>query len=107
SARTAVTALVSLYLAQLFRLPESYWAGISTLVVMQSTLVASLPIFLQQFAGTAVGAVVGGWTGAYFPGNILVFSVCVLVRNRNACALPYRMDNSGPPVFRGFPWELR
>ena len=45
---------------------------------MQSTLEASLPVSAQQLAGNAVGAVVGGWAGAYFPGNTLVFGVCVL-----------------------------
>jgi uncharacterized membrane protein YgaE (UPF0421/DUF939 family) len=78
AARTAVAALVSLLLARSLGLPEFYWAGITTLVVVQSTLGASLPISLQQFAGTAVGAAIGGWADAYFPGNIFVFAACVL-----------------------------
>jgi uncharacterized membrane protein YccC len=79
SVRTAVAAVVSLLVARLFRLPEAYWAAISTLIVMQSTLGAALPISAQRFAGTAVGAAVGAVVGTYFPGNILVFGIAVFV----------------------------
>ena len=34
SARTAVAATLSLLAARLLRVPEAYWAAISTLVVM-------------------------------------------------------------------------
>ena len=77
--RTAVAAVVSLLIARLFRLPEAYWSPISTLVIMQSTLGASLPISAQRFAGTALGAVVGGLIGSYFPGNALAFGLCVFL----------------------------
>ena len=53
SARTAVAAVVSLLVARLFRLPEAYWASISTLIVMQSTLGAALPISAQRFASNS------------------------------------------------------
>jgi uncharacterized membrane protein YccC len=79
ASRTAVAAVVSLLVAHLFRLPEAYWSPISTLVIMQSTLGASLPVSAQRFAGTAFGAIVGGLIGSYFPGNVLAFGVCVLL----------------------------
>ena len=44
AARTAVAVIVSYLVARLFRLPEAYWAPISTLIVIQSTLGAALPI---------------------------------------------------------------
>jgi len=77
--RTAVAGVVSLLIARLLRLPEAYWAPISTLVIMQSTLGASLPISAQRFAGTALGAVVGGLMGSYFPGNALAFGMCLFL----------------------------
>jgi uncharacterized membrane protein YccC len=40
--RTAVAAVVSLLVARLLRLPESYWAAVTALIVMQSTLGAAL-----------------------------------------------------------------
>ena len=79
SARTAVAAVLSLLVARLFRLPEAYWASISTLIVMQSTLGAALPISAQRFAGTAMGVIVGGFAAAYFPGNAFVFGAAVFL----------------------------
>jgi len=77
SARTAVAALVSLAVARAFRLPEAYWAAITALVVMQSTLGAALEVSRTRFAGTALGALVGALVAAYFPQSILVFAVVV------------------------------
>jgi uncharacterized membrane protein YgaE (UPF0421/DUF939 family) len=77
AARTAVAAVVSYLAACLFRLPEAYWAPISTLLVTQSTLGAALPISAQRFAGTAIGAAVGAVTATYFPGNFWAFGVAV------------------------------
>ena len=77
--RTAVAAVASLLIARLFRLPEAYWSSISTLVIMQSTVGASLPISAQRFAGTAFGAVVGGFIGSHFPCNALAFGLSVFV----------------------------
>ena len=79
AARTAVAGVASFLIARLFHLPEAYWAAISTLIVMQSTLGAALPVSAQRFAGTALGAAVGGLIGAYFPGNIALFGVGVFV----------------------------
>jgi uncharacterized membrane protein YccC len=77
SLRTAVAAVVSLLVARLFRLPETYWAAISTLIVMQSNLGMALPISAQRFIGTAVGAFFGGLAGTYFPANVAAFGVAV------------------------------
>ncbi len=77
--RTAVSAVVSLLVARLFRLPEAYWAPITTLIVMQSTLGAALPISAQRLAGTAVGAAFGALIGTYFPGNVLFFGIGVFL----------------------------
>ena len=77
SARTAVAAVVSLLVARLFPLHETYWAAISTVIVMQSNLGAALPISAQRFIGTAVGAIFGGFVAMYFPGNVVAFGVAV------------------------------
>jgi len=79
AARTAIAAVASLLIARLFLLPEAYWASVSTLIVMQSTLGAALPISAQRFAGTAMGVVAGGIGAAYFPGNVFVFGVAVFL----------------------------
>jgi uncharacterized membrane protein YgaE (UPF0421/DUF939 family) len=79
SARTAVAAVVSLLAARLFRLPEAYWAPITTLVITQSSLGAALEVSRQRFVGTALGAVVGAILAGYFQPNVLVFGAGVLV----------------------------
>jgi uncharacterized membrane protein YccC len=79
AARTTVAAVLSYLIARLFRLPEAYWAPVSTLIGMQPTLGASLPVSVQYFAGTAVGAAVGALTATYFPQTLWVFGVAVLI----------------------------
>ena len=71
--KTSIAAVVSLLIARLFHLPESYWAPITTLVVMQSTLGAAWTISKQRLAGTAIGALMGAGLASYFGPNILIF----------------------------------
>jgi len=92
SIRTAVAAVVSLLLARLFKLPEAYWAAISTLVVMQSTLGAALTVSEQRFAGTTLGAALGGLVASYFGSSVVAFAVAVFVAGLLCVVL--RMDYS-------------
>jgi len=75
----ASAAAVSYLIARLFRLPEAYWAPMSTLIVMQLTLSAALPIAVQYVAGTAVGATVGAATAAYGHGSVWAFAAAVIL----------------------------
>src|SRR5512133_2594704 len=79
SIRTAIAATVSLAVARLFGLPEAYWAAIATLVVMQSTLSATLLISIERIAATALGALAGALVASYFTGNLLAFAATVFV----------------------------
>jgi uncharacterized membrane protein YccC len=79
SARTGVATLASLVVARLFRLPEAYWAPITTIVITQSSLGAAWQVSWQRFVGTLVGAVLGGIVASYFEPTALVFGVCVFV----------------------------
>jgi uncharacterized membrane protein YccC len=79
AARTALAAIVSYLVARLFRLPEAYWAAVSTIIVMQSTLGAALPISVQRFAGTAIGALVAAVAATYFGGSIWAFGVALFI----------------------------
>ncbi len=74
----AIAALVSYLIAHLFRLPEAYWAPMSTLIVMQLTLNAALPVAAQYVAGTAVGAAVGAAIDAYGHGSVWAFAAAVV-----------------------------
>ena len=79
SVRTTVAAVVSLLAARLLRLPSTYWAPITTLVITQSSLGAALKVSWQRFLGTALGAVVGGLAASRFGADLTVFSVCVFL----------------------------
>jgi uncharacterized membrane protein YgaE (UPF0421/DUF939 family) len=60
-------------------MPEAYWAAITTLVVMQSSLGATLEISGQRLAGTALGAAAGALLSERFGANFLVFAGGVFV----------------------------
>jgi len=92
SIRTAIAATLSLAVAHLFGLPEAYWAAIATLVVMQSTLGATLLISIERIAATALGALAGALLASYFTGNLLVFAAAVFVLGL-VCAA-FRMEKS-------------
>jgi len=95
SVRTAVAAVASLLVARLLRLPASYWAPITTLVITQSSLGAAFAVSSQRFIGTALGAVFGGLVACTFPPSVLVFGVCIFVLGL-LCALM----RSGYPAYR-------
>jgi uncharacterized membrane protein YccC len=92
SIRTAIAATVSLAVARLLGLPEAYWAAIATLVVMQSTLGATLLISIERIAATALGALGGALLANYFSGNLLVFAAAVFGLGL-ACAA-FRMEKT-------------
>lgn len=79
SARTAVAALVSVLVARLFRLPEAYWAPVTTLVIAQSSLGAAFAVSWQRFVGTALGAAVGAIAARYFGPNLVAFGAGVFL----------------------------
>jgi uncharacterized membrane protein YgaE (UPF0421/DUF939 family) len=79
SIRTAAATVGSLLIARFCRLPEAYWAALTTIVVMQSTLGAAWTVSKQRFAGTAVGAAMGALVTAYAAQNAAAFGAGVFV----------------------------
>ena len=77
--RTTVAVVASLLMARLFRLPESYWAAITTIVVMQSTLGAAWTISKQRLAGTGLGAGMGALLATYFGASVAIFGAGIFV----------------------------
>jgi uncharacterized membrane protein YccC len=77
-ARTTVAAVASLLVARAVALPEPYWATISTLVAMQSSLRASWEVSRKRFTGTLLGAAVGGALASLLHPGVLLFAAAVL-----------------------------
>jgi uncharacterized membrane protein YccC len=77
--KTALAGIVSLFITQLFHLPEGYWAAISALIVMQSNVGATLAASRTRLAGTAVGAIIGGAFVAIWGANMLAFGLAVTI----------------------------
>lgn len=78
SARAVVATVASMLLARLLKLPEFYWAPISTIVVLLST-VDPLTVAWQRFAGTALGATLGALIGIYFQPTLIVYGAGIFV----------------------------
>lgn len=78
SARTAVATVVSFFLARSLKLPEFYWAPISTIVILLSTI-NPLMLAWQRFAGTAVGAALGALIAMYARPTWIVYGLGIFV----------------------------
>lgn len=78
SLRTAFAAVAAMLLARLLQMPEYYWAPISTIVIVQSTIPPHT-LGWQRFVGTAMGAVLGAALATYFPATALVYGLGILL----------------------------
>jgi uncharacterized membrane protein YccC len=58
---------------------EAYWAAIATLVVMQSSLGATLTLSIERVVATALGASVGAVEANYFGANLAAFMVAIFL----------------------------
>ena len=92
AARTALAAMGSLIVARLCRLPEAYWAPITTIIVMQSTLGAAWAASKQRLIGTALGAAAGAIVASCFGRGIIVFGAAIFALGL-ICAI-LRLDQS-------------
>jgi uncharacterized membrane protein YccC len=79
SVRTAGAATVSVCVARLIGMPEAYWAAIATLVVMQSTLGATLTLSIERIVASALGASLGAVESTYFGSNLIVFALAIFL----------------------------
>jgi len=78
SVRTTLAAVAALLLARLLKLPEYYWAPISTIVIIQSTIPPHL-LGWQRFVGTALGALLGAALASYFSSSLVVYALGIFV----------------------------
>ncbi len=75
--KTAIAGAASMWLAELLHLREGYWAVISAVIVMQSSIGAAINAAWSRMAGTAIGAFAGGLFAAVWGVNIPSFALAV------------------------------
>jgi uncharacterized membrane protein YccC len=73
------TAVVLSLVGRMVRLPEACWAGITPVIVTQSTLGAGWTISRQRLIGTALSAAMGALLAAYFGANVAIFGAGVFI----------------------------
>ncbi|MGD0599988.1 MAG: FUSC family protein [Terriglobales bacterium] len=78
SVRTAVAAVAAMMVARLLKLPEYYWAPISAIVIIQSTI-PPRTLGWQRFVGTALGAVMGAALATFFAPSAVVYGLGILL----------------------------
>jgi uncharacterized membrane protein YgaE (UPF0421/DUF939 family) len=88
--KTGVAAVVCLYVTNLFTLPQGYWAAISAMIVLQSSVGATVNTSLNRFAGTAIGAVLGGLFVTLWGSHMWAFGAAVTITGWNCAALGLR-----------------
>jgi uncharacterized membrane protein YgaE (UPF0421/DUF939 family) len=78
SAWTAIATLVSLLVARALKFPEYYWAPISTIIIMQSSIQPFQGAW-QRFVGTALGATLGAAIASYVGRSAIVYAIGIFV----------------------------
>jgi uncharacterized membrane protein YgaE (UPF0421/DUF939 family) len=78
SARATIAAVASMLLAQVFKLDEYYWAPISAIVIILSTI-NPRAVGWQRFVGTALGAAIGAVIASHFRPTWIVYGIAIFV----------------------------
>jgi len=91
--RTAVAVVATQALVTLLKLPQGYWAVITTVIVMQANLGGSMRAAWTRLAGTAVGAVFGA-AAAYCGGQSLASAGLSVFATLAACSAIPRLRES-------------
>jgi len=95
SVRTAVAAVV---VARLVQMPEAYWAAIATLVVMQSSLGATLTLSIERVVATALSASVEAVEVNYFGANLAAFALAIFFIGLLSFGFGWRRPLTDMPV---------
>jgi len=74
---TSLTAVSCLYIARWCRLPQPFWAVMSSIVVMQADAKATISASWMRVAGTLAGALVGGSFLTLWGNHVWAFGAAV------------------------------
>jgi uncharacterized membrane protein YgaE (UPF0421/DUF939 family) len=73
--RIGVAGILSIYVANLFKLPQGYWAAISAFVVLGSDVKTTVRASGERLMGTAIGALTGAVFAYFWGSHLLWFGV--------------------------------
>src|SRR5262245_12497985 len=77
--RMTGAGMLAYELAQLFALPQGYWAVFSAIIVTQASVGASVKATLDRLVGTLGGAIAGGVVAYFVPNDSLFWLTIALV----------------------------
>jgi uncharacterized membrane protein YgaE (UPF0421/DUF939 family) len=77
--KTGVAAVFCLYGTDFFKLPQGYWAAISAMIVLQSSVSATVNASLNRLAGTAIDAVLGGLFVKLWGSHVWAFGAAAII----------------------------
>src|SRR6185295_3075016 len=76
----SIAGLLAYVLAELFALPQGYWAVFSASIVIQASVGGSVKATLDRVIGTIGGAVAGGTVGFIVPHqNVVSLGIALLI----------------------------
>jgi uncharacterized membrane protein YgaE (UPF0421/DUF939 family) len=75
----ALATVVSVMAARVCGLPEQFWAVVTTVLVMQSSLGAAWEVSLQRLVGTVIGGATGAIWVTWFTRSVPVLALGMLV----------------------------
>jgi uncharacterized membrane protein YccC len=93
ASRTAVAATASVLIARMVGMPEAYWAAITTLVIMQSSLGATPKLSVERIVASALGASLGAIVSTYFGQNLVLFGLAIFLLG--LVAFGFRVEKTG------------
>lgn len=70
--RMSIAGLLAYVLAELFALPQGYWAVFSAIIIMQASVGGSVKAIIDRLIGTVGGAVAGGAVAYFVPHDDMV-----------------------------------
>ena len=74
---TSLAAVVSYWVAGALHLPERHWAVISSIIVIQSSIGATVGASWNRLAGTAIGAFIAAVFASLWGTDVVAFGVAV------------------------------
>jgi uncharacterized membrane protein YccC len=78
--RMTVAGLLAYLLAEMFALPQGYWAVFSAIIVIQGSVGGSVKATIDRVIGTIGGAVAGGAVGFIVPHqNVFSLGVALII----------------------------